>query len=106
MAERDPHTGRFLPGNQAAKGHGRPSRPVELEILETFNATVSKSDWIDIIKVAVKLAKRGDYRAREWLADRVIGKPLQQIDIHAIAEAPDDVINVTEMIEDGQIDVE
>ena len=95
MAERDASTGRFLPGHKSISP-GRKPRAVELKILATFNEVVTEEDWKDIIRTALKLAKRGDKWARDWLSDRVLGKPLQQIDIHAIAPEATNVIDVYE----------
>jgi hypothetical protein len=104
MTGRDPKTGRFLPGNKFAKG--RPPKKYEIELYESFNKVVTKEDWEEIIRIAVKQAKRGDKWARDFLADRVLGKPMQSIDIHAIADEPDEIIRIGEVIDDDVIDVE
>ena len=96
MADRDPATGRFLPGNKVAKGHKRWTKDKEIKMLEAFHDVVKDEDWKCVIRVALRKAKQGDRWAREWLSDRILGKPLQQVDIHASRDEPDDIIDVWE----------
>lgn len=70
--------GRFV------KGHsGNPrGRPIDqYKYLRKMGAAVSAREWREIIRKAVEQAKRGDPRAREWLAHYLMGKPLQTVDI-------------------------
>lgn len=98
--DRDPETGKFVKGNKASKGHGRPTRAESLEVLRKFNAAISDDDWARLITSLKQLAFDGNLKAMELLMDRVMGKPLQQVDLTAIAKKPDDVLDVREMLED------
>ena len=65
--------GRFVKGNQAAKGHsngktGRPSKEREQRFYDITLSTVTYADWRDVVKRAVKQAKLGDHQARMFLA--------------------------------------
>jgi len=82
MGERD-SKGRFLSGHAASsKGRGgRPRRPVEDKYLGALQKCVKLGDWKAIGKRAVAQAKTGDYRARQWLSDYLLGKPIQELKI-------------------------
>ena len=76
MAERDEY-GRFVRGNKAGKG--RPSKVY----VETFARVVSPEIWEGIIRRAAGDALRGEHDARAWLADRLIGKVPNILELHA-----------------------
>lgn len=76
MMTRD-EKGRFKKGNP---GGGRKARAVEQAYLKIFKDTVSPDDWREIIKRAVKDAKLGDNIARKFIADYLIGAPVQKVD--------------------------
>ena len=76
MVDRDPDTGRWIKGGPA--GPGRKPRPVEERYLDLFKSTVSEADWKEIILVTVKQAKKGDAVARKFIADYLIGQPVQR----------------------------
>ena len=82
MAQRDSN-GRFVKGNTAAQGGngGRPRRSVEEKYIKALSRSVTMKDWDKIITVAVQFAKAGDARARQWLSDYLIGKPIQRTEI-------------------------
>lgn len=44
---------------------------------------VSREDWKEINRVAVEQAKDGDYQARKYLAEYLIGKPTQPLEVSA-----------------------
>ena len=67
----DPVTGKFVKGNKAG---GRKTRPVEQRYLERFKKCVSVDDIDEIIKVAVKGAKRGDPQDRKFVFDYLVGQ--------------------------------
>ena len=71
--------GRFIPGES---GHpsGRKPRAVEDDFLALIDSAVSSDDWREIIGKANQQAKRGDHRAREWLADRRFGKARERVE--------------------------
>ncbi len=60
-----------------AKGHsggpGRPRRSVEREYLLCLAESVTLDDWKAVVDRAVVDAKRGDARARDWLARFLVG---------------------------------
>ena len=71
--------GRFIKGNGG--GPGRPARAVEEEYRSILVSSVSKADWEAIIKRAVLDAKKGDTSARKFLADYLIGPPVERKEI-------------------------
>lgn len=75
MTERDAR-GRFVNGNSG--GPGRPQKDRETRYYEIMMSTCSYADWEVIIRKAVTQAKRGDKDARKWLADRLMGTPVQR----------------------------
>lgn len=71
---------------QFKKGHknvspGRPTREVEQEYRNVFTRIVTIKDWEDIIGRAVRDAKRGDTSARKFLADYIIGPPIERKEV-------------------------
>jgi len=78
MPDRD-EKGRLLPGNQLAKGKGRPRREVEEKYLKTLSAAVSLKDWRAIVERAVQQALDGDDKARAFLANYLIGRPTEYL---------------------------
>jgi hypothetical protein len=63
--------GTFAPGNPG--GPGRPPRATEAQYLEALSEAVSLDDWHAIIRAAVARAKKGDFKAREWLTRLLVG---------------------------------
>ena len=84
MIERD-ERGHFKKG-VSANPKGRPPMPKEEKFYKATLAAVSLSDWRDIVKKAVELAKRGNPAARRWLADYLMGPPQQKMDITTAGE--------------------
>lgn len=77
MAERD-EKGRFIPGNKAGKG--RPPK----EYADAFSKVVSPTAWEGVIRHALAYAlEPGGQAERTWLADRLIGKPPQILELRA-----------------------
>jgi hypothetical protein len=76
--------GRFVKGHD--KLGGRKSRAIEEAYLKIFKDTVSPDDWKEIIKRAVKDAKLGDATARKFIADYLIGAPVQKVDAHVTGD--------------------
>jgi len=68
--------GQFVKGNSG--GPGRPKKEREEKFLEITQSACTYSDWRKIIKRAVEQAKRGDSRARKFLADYLLGPPRQR----------------------------
>lgn len=78
QAERD-EKGRFKKGNKISPGRAPVAR--EIRYYDILKTSVTFSDWEDIVKKAVNDAKRGDGVARKWLADYLIGPPVEHKDI-------------------------
>jgi hypothetical protein len=92
---------------QVRKGHknvspGRPPREVEEEYRNILVSSVTQQDWQEIIFRAVKDAKRGDHQARKFLADYLIGPPVERKEITGLEGAP---IEFIEIIRDATPDI-
>lgn len=71
--------GRFVKG---LTGLQRTARAIKRhEFKEQLLYIVNEADWYEIVVRAINDAKRGNWRAREWLSDHLIGKPVQGLDI-------------------------
>lgn len=68
-----------------ADGHvgigGRPRKDREQRFYEVAVSTVTFKDWREIIEKAVYQAKRGDTAARKFLADYLMGTPINRTEI-------------------------
>ena len=83
MSEREAN-GQFGKGNRVAagnKGGGRSARPKEEQYLDIMLRTCTAEDWEKIVKSAVTFAKAGDGKAREWLSNYILGKPIERTEI-------------------------
>ena len=69
--------GRFEKGHE--KIGGRKARAIEERYLEAFKSSVTVEDFIAIVQRAVLDAKRGDTAARKFIADYLIGTPVEKI---------------------------
>lgn len=63
--------GQFIEGNGG--GPGRPPRRTEATYLRATSAACSVEDWTEIVARAVTDAKAGNAKAREFLAEYVLG---------------------------------
>jgi hypothetical protein len=63
--------GRFAMGNPG--GPGRPRRAIEREYLATISDGCPPDAWAEIVRRTVEEAKRGDAKARDWLARYLVG---------------------------------
>ena len=82
MANGRDEKGRFVAGNSfGRKNGGRPPRTYEDKYLRKLSNLVTMKDWEKIILVAISQAKAGDAKARQWLSDYLMGKPMQVIDV-------------------------
>jgi hypothetical protein len=70
--------GKFVKGHEGTGG--RKKRVTEEKYLQLLKKTVSPDDWTEIIQRAVLDAKRGDGIARKFIADYLIGAPVQKVD--------------------------
>ena len=89
---RDEH-GRYARGNSG--GPGRPKARTEEQYLAVVSDTVSLDDWRAVIERAVDQARAGDYRARQWLANYLIGRPKERAELRVVTEELLDLANLT-----------
>lgn len=92
MTQRDDR-GRFVAGH-SIKSPGRPRRVIESEYHARLVGRVSITKWEKIVDKAVVDALEGDRHARTFLADYILGKPLQILELrgesaHLLAELLD-----------------
>jgi hypothetical protein len=73
--------GRFKKG-VSGNPNGRPKKSREQRYMSITMTACTFSDWKAIVKRAVEDAKRGDSNARKFLADYLVGPPVQK---HAVA---------------------
>lgn len=66
--------------NKGVSGNpaGRPKKDREVRYYDILHTAVTFEDWKEIVAKAVADAKRGDAVARKWLADYLIGPPIQR----------------------------
>jgi hypothetical protein len=76
--------GRFAPGNPG--GPGRPPRQTEVEYLRAIQGACSPDDLRQIAAEAVRRAREGDPRARDWISRYLVGTAV------AAAPKPSDAI--------------
>ena len=69
--------GRFLPGS-VPNPNGRAPKEREERYYEITMSSVTYEEWRAIVLKAKDQAKRGDAAARKWLADYLIGPPVQK----------------------------
>jgi hypothetical protein len=79
MAKRN-DKGQFVKGSPGVST-GRPPRKTEAAYLEATLNRVSLENWQAVIDKALVDAITGDYQARRFLADYVLGKPPQILDL-------------------------
>lgn len=68
--------GRFLPGTPP--GPDRPPRQTEAGCMQAMMQACPLDTWRAICERAVVEAKRGDAKARDWLAKYLVGDPGHQ----------------------------
>lgn len=93
MVERDAK-GRFVKG-ASGNPQGRLSKQIEQSYLQVSESVCTFDVWREIVAKAVEQAKRGDARARQWLSDYLIGKPISMV--MAVQEKQDTLITVKYM---------
>ena len=64
--------GRFARGNPG--GPGRPRRETERQYLAALRDGVPLDEWRRVVARALRDAKAGDAKAREWLSKYLIGE--------------------------------
>ena len=86
--------GRFVKG-ASGNPQGRLSKQIEQSYLQVSESVCTFDVWREIVAKAVEQAKRGDARARQWLSDYLIGKPVSMV--MAVQERQDTLITVKYM---------
>jgi hypothetical protein len=71
----------FVKGQSGNPG-GRPAH--QQRYMKSLVRLVKTADWQDIVRKAIEQAKRGDKTARQFLADYVLGKPVQGVDLTSL----------------------
>lgn len=61
--------------------NGRPKKEREIQYREVMVSVVTLDRWKKIIAKAADQAERGDSVARKWLADYLIGTPVQKSEV-------------------------
>ena len=62
----------YTPGTQLVR------RTAE-ERMNTLSLTVTQDNWVAVIQKAISQAINGDYRARQWLSNYLLGPPIQRL---------------------------
>jgi hypothetical protein len=78
MVGRD-ETGRFKKG-MSGNPNGRPKKEREMQYMEIALNTVSFEQFKRIVQKAAEQAEAGDWQARKWLGDYLIGQPVQKLE--------------------------
>jgi len=73
-------SGQFVKG-KTGNPAGRPKKERELRYYEIMQSKCTFKEWGDICQKAVDQAKRGDTSARKFLADYLLGPPVQRLDV-------------------------
>ena len=77
----------FAPGNTG--GPGRPTAQREAQYYTIVIKGCSPARWRKIVARAVQDAEAGDRHARAWLADRIMGRAKETVDM-AVTQSPPD----------------
>jgi hypothetical protein len=79
MTDRDA-SGKFVKG-QSGNPTGRAPKEREQRYYDILMTSVTFDDWREIVLKAKDQAKRGDQAARKWLADYLVGPPVERKEI-------------------------
>lgn len=73
--------GRFLPGNQKAKGNagGGRTQKIQKRIIKQMEQHFSEEDLAEILDKQCELAKQGDRHAVKFIYEYLVGRPVQQV---------------------------
>jgi len=74
-SDRDPETGRFLPGNGGGPGNPHAARVAALR--SALLEAVTPADLAAIAKMLVRAARGGDVAAAKVVFERTLGRPLE-----------------------------
>ena len=72
--------GQFKKGEYKG-GPGRPKKEREVEYYRILQFRCTPDDWQAIVDRAIRDAKSGDAVARRWLADYLIGPPIERKEV-------------------------
>jgi hypothetical protein len=92
MGDRD-ENGRFAKGS-SGNPNGRAPKGREERYYEILMSAVTFDVWEQIVKKAAEQAKKGDAMARKWLADYIVGSPIQRQEITGKDGSPIQIIEV------------
>ena len=88
------NAGQFVKGH--CGGPGNPHLSQERKLRAELFVSVTKEDLDKIITKAKQQAERGDAKARDFLFDRMFGKPTQQVNLADVDGGPLEItVNVT-----------
>lgn len=93
--------GQFAQGNKGSPG--RPSKEREVKYYEILVSEVTEDKWRNIIKTAIRQAENGDYRARDFLSDRIMGKVNNNLTLRGDKEQPIQIDYNLENLNDEQL---
>jgi hypothetical protein len=79
--------GRFVKG-VTGNPAGRPKKEREQEYHDILVSVVTPAEWKAVVVKALEQAKRGDGVARKWLADYLIGPPVEKKEIAGTDGSP------------------
>lgn len=96
MAIKRDEKGRFIKGSKP-NPNGRPSKPREQKFYEITLSAVTYDDWKAIVGKAVEQAKRGDYQARKFLAEHLIGLPVQKTELLGFSVNPANEVHIEDL---------
>ena len=89
--------GRFVKG-ASGNPQGRLPKETETSYLQVSESVCTFGVWREIVTKAIEQAKRGDARARRWLSDYLMGKPISMV--MAVQEKQENVLIVKYAIQE------
>ena len=81
---------------------GRAPKQREVQYMDALVSCVSVDDWKEIITKAVTDAKRGDNVARKFIADYLIGPPVEKKEITGADGGPLEIHEIVYEMSDGK----
>lgn len=82
MTDRDAD-GKFVKG-KSGNPKGRPAKERETRYYDILMSTVTFEVWAEIVRKAAEQARKGDQAARKWLADYLVGPPVERKEITGV----------------------
>lgn len=81
-------SGKFANGNQAGKGRGNPHAARVTELRAKFYEAVTDEQFLDVVHAMLAEAKAGNVKAAEWIAERLLGKSPQAVELSGADGGP------------------